>query len=193
MTDKEIDDFLKDLSQQPHFTLYLKLKTNISEHSALLNEFNKRRRVIHITEELKLIKQIFENPESEIKLFTFTEKGRNVIRKGGWIKYCKRRDELENKKILKENYDLKISAFQAKNPRLPYFISICGLVISMLAVIISFNKGEKQRIVTQSNTTKENQSKLEDNSFQLNTKQQIINKDSLKNNLNERKKTIYSK
>ena len=50
----------------------------------------------------------------------------------------------------------------------------------MCAVIISFNKGEKQNIVTQSNTTKENQSKLEEDNFQLNTEQQIINKDSLK-------------
>ena len=58
--------------------------------------------------------------------------------------YRKRIDKIEAKKELKEDYELKIAEFQAKNPRLPYFISIFGLIISFMAFINSCNS-DKQK------------------------------------------------
>lgn len=145
MTDKEINDFLINIEKDESQTSIINLGGDVSamEKADILNYEKEYTRHQYLSSELKLIKISLSN-DNGLVLFTLTKKGRKVLRLGGWLKYLERKDKIEAKKELKEDYELKIAEFQAKNPRLPYFISICGLIISFMAFINSCNS-DKQK------------------------------------------------
>jgi hypothetical protein len=145
MKDKDVDEYLKELENKKYPFSGFKGFSNFKwdEDDELLDKFNEYIDYKYLSEELKLIKKI-EKTDTEILFFIFTKKGRKVMRLGGWLKYLDRKEEIEKKNELKEDYELKIVEFQAKNPRLPYYIAIGSFIIAILSFINSCNS-EKQK------------------------------------------------
>lgn len=142
MKDKDVDDFLKELdSKEFQITGYESLRYFDKENPEnSLKKLNISVNFDYLVNEIKLLKII---SQGEISFFSLSKKGRKVMRVGGWLKYLDRRNEIENKKVLKEDYELKITKFQANNPRLPYYASFGGLIFSVLAFVNSCNSESK--------------------------------------------------
>ena len=172
MKDKDVDEYLKELENQKYpfsgFKGFGNFKWNKDEE--LLDKFNEYIDYKYLSEELKLIKKI-EKTDIEILFFIFTKKGRKVMRLGGWLKYLDRKEEIEKKNELKEDYELKIVEFQAKNPRLPYYIAIGSFILAMFSFIKSCSTEERTLLSKQEmKPYKKEQPILQNNNLEDSTK-----------------------
>jgi hypothetical protein len=144
MTDKQIDDLLKEIERHAwEVTSFNKeIDGENFKLENIIETFNKSIHISYLMEELGLIR--FIQVIKETNFYGFTKKGRKVVRLGGWLKYLERQDKIEKRKEKKENAELKITEFQARNQNLPYIVSISGVIISIVALIIncSSNDGE---------------------------------------------------
>jgi hypothetical protein len=155
MTDKEIDDYLKEITSTPfqidgfktfkyfdnNETEVKEEKTKKEEEEALVEKFTKSFNYEYLCSEVKLIRP--SNKDDGIVFFSLTKKGRKVIRIGGWLKYLERQDEIEKRKEEKENLELQITKAHAKYPYLPYWLAFGGVFVSFLAFINSCNSENK--------------------------------------------------
>ena len=172
MKDKDVDEYLKELENKKYpfsgFKGFSNFKWNKDEE--LLDKFNEYIDYKYLSEELKLIKKI-EKTDIEILFFIFTKKGRKVMRLGGWLKYLDRKEEIEKKNELKEDYELKIVEFQAKNPRLPYYIAIGSFILAMFSFIKSCSTEERTLLSKQEmKPYKKEQPILQNNNLEDSTK-----------------------
>ncbi|WP_298884253.1 hypothetical protein [uncultured Polaribacter sp.] len=139
MSDKEINDFLNKINNS--FNGIYPFSNNISVSESVENKAIKLKEIINLEyfeKDLGLIIILFK--ESEGKTAILSSKGKKVIRLGGWIEYLKREEKLEKKREQKENFDLKISKFQSNTTWLPYIASGIGLILSIIAIVISLIK-----------------------------------------------------
>ena len=63
--------------------------------------------------------------------YIITEFGYVVSKHGNWINYLKFQKDIRDRKIKKENIDLKISEFQVRTKFLPYIISVLSILIAI--------------------------------------------------------------
>tara|TARA_R110002012_G_scaffold265486_1_gene448876 strand:+ start:43 stop:576 length:534 start_codon:yes stop_codon:yes gene_type:complete len=77
-------------------------------------------------------------------VFIITEYGYDVAQHNSWIEYLEHRKKVIDDKFEKEKYDLKISKFQAKNPRLPYYLSGASVIIALFALFFNIKKDNDQ-------------------------------------------------
>ena len=172
MKDKDVDEYLKELENKKYpfsgFKGFSNFKWNKDEE--LLDKFNEFFDYKYLSEELKLIKKK-EKTDTEILFFIFTKKGRKVMRLGGWLKYLDRKEEIEKKNELKEDYELKIVEFQARNPRLPYYIAIGSFILAMFSFIKSCSTEERTLLSKQEmKPYKKEQPILQNNNLEDSTK-----------------------
>lgn len=76
--------------------------------------------------------------------YIITEFGYEVSKHEDWIKYLKFHKEVRDRKIKKENIDLKISEFQVRTKFLPYYISAISIIISLVALTDPFQRKEDE-------------------------------------------------
>jgi hypothetical protein len=86
MTDKDIEIFLKDLEDSEFGMSGLKYEEKIDGKINLINYASKIRNLKYLEKDLKLINIIEENKRVGIS-FHLSSKGREVLRKGNWVKY----------------------------------------------------------------------------------------------------------
>ncbi|SIR18777.1 hypothetical protein [Maribacter ulvicola] len=143
MTDKEIDEILKKFENQQYPLIPFEYQNDdYSDEYKLADKITESINFTYLIEEVKLLRLV-ENVKAEFNLYSLTAKGRKVLRQGGWIKYLERKEKIEIKKEKKEDFELKILEFQAKYPRLPYYIAFASVLISFLAFINSYNSDNK--------------------------------------------------
>jgi hypothetical protein len=172
MKDKDVDEYLKELENKKYPFSGFKGFSNFKwdKDDELLDKFNEYIDYKYLSEELKLIKKI-EKTDTEILFFIFTKKGRKVMRLGGWLKYLDRKEEIEKKNELKEDYELKIAEFQAKNPRLPYYIAFGSFILAMFSFIKSCSTEERTLLHKQEmKPYKKEQPILQNNNLEDSTK-----------------------
>jgi len=73
-------------------------------------------------------------------IYTITEYGYIVAQYENWAEYLAHRQELMNRKIAKENNDLKISEFQVRTSYLPYYISGISFLFSVFVFVYTMVK-----------------------------------------------------
>jgi hypothetical protein len=158
MTDKEIDEFLKKFTEEKQYVVSYKDYSNeyLSDETKK-DMFNLEMDVTYLKDELKVVNFMKSNGRADF--FYLTQKGRKIIRLGGWFEYLNREEEIEKKREEKENFDLKISKLQAKTGWFPYLFSIIGIGISIYALNTSNKKthnkqSEKVHITKESNLLK---------------------------------------
>lgn len=185
MTDNQVEDFFKQFNSE-NYTIILSLekdenKEELSEQGRVLKDILE----LSYLKELGLIKEVIKKNKSA-RIIHLTPKGRKVLRVGGWKKYMEREDEIEQKKQRKENYDLKISEFQANNPRLPYLLSVFSIIIAGISLFVDFktDKNEdnldKENIILQK-TERQEKSKEENTTLPTVEDFETVKKDE-KNN-----------
>ncbi|WP_028284091.1 hypothetical protein [Olleya marilimosa] len=145
--------------EQEIFELLLEIRKNGSIKDLPSTRINVEQRKLDTEKERRfnvLIKHglISNNGNS---VFIITEYGYDVSEHKSWKDYLEHRSNVNKDKTNKEKYDLKISKFQAKFPRLPYYLSSLGLILSVLAILNSFywnskNVEEKELQKTKSPT-----------------------------------------
>jgi hypothetical protein len=152
MTDKQVDYFLKELEKSKYkLTTFNKKIDTINFNPEKVAEIMvKSFEVIYLVEELKLIR--FSQNINEVQFYSLTKKGRKVIRLGGWLKYLERQDEIEKRKERKENAELRISEFQARNQHLPYIVSFCGVIISMVSLFFTCSNSNDEPLQKKEHT-----------------------------------------
>jgi hypothetical protein len=171
MNDKQVDDLLKEIERHDwELTAFNKeIDVENIKIEDVIEIFNKSIHISYLMEELGLIR--FIQVIQETNFYGFTKKGRKVVRLGGWLKYLERQDEIEKKKELKQNYELKIIAFQAKNPRLPYYIAIGSFILAMFSFIKSCSTEERTLLSKQEmKPYKKEQPILQNNNLEDSTK-----------------------
>jgi hypothetical protein len=143
MTDKQVDYFLNELEKTEYKISTFDKDVDLENFDAqkVVDTMNKSFHIMYLIQELKLIRDLQEIGNTSI--YGLTKKGRKVVRLGGWLKYLERQDQIEKKKELKEGYELKIVEFQAKNPRLPYYIALGSFILAMLSFIKSCSTEER--------------------------------------------------
>jgi hypothetical protein len=171
MTDKEVDGFLIELERSDYkitsFDKKIDSQNFVPENA--IKTFTKSFNLDYLTNELKLIKYL--NTLLETEIYGLTKKGRKIVRLGGWLKYIERQDEIEKKKKLKQDYELKIIEFQAKNPRLPYYIAIGSFILAMFSFIKSCSTEERTLLHKQEmKPYKKEQPILQNNNLEDSTK-----------------------
>ncbi len=144
MTDKQVDSLLKDIEKSDFkiASFNKNIDTENFDPKKAVDTLNKSFHLSYLIEELKLIKHLQKLGKED--LYGLTKKGRKVIRLGGWLKYLERLDDIEKKRELKEDYELRITAFQAKNQYLPYILSFCGVFISIASLFITCNSNNDE-------------------------------------------------
>ena len=143
MRDKEVNDILWKFEKQEYpLVPILENDIDFSDIYKLVEKITENVNFEYLTNDLKLIKRV-ENVKAEFTLYALTSKGRSVLRQGGWLKYLKKKEEIQNKKELKQDYELKIVEFQAKNPRLPYYIALGSFILAMASFIKSCSTEER--------------------------------------------------
>lgn len=75
-------------------------------------------------------------------IYIITEYGYHVAQFKSWDDYLTHQKSLIDKKIKKENADLKISEFQSRTKLLPYFLSFISIVISVIAIFDPFKSDQ---------------------------------------------------
>ena len=126
MDDKLIDAILTDINNESEYVLK---KEDIATNGATMLQY---REIISFLCKSDFINQPFSNHGK----LSILEKGKAVLRAGGWEKY------LENEKLAKERseqksiYDLKISKFQATYGKYALHISATALLISIATLVI---------------------------------------------------------
>ena len=171
MNDKQVDDLLKEIERHDwELTAFNKeIDVENIKIEDVIEIFNKSIHISYLMEELGLIR--FIQVIQETNFYGFTKKGRKVVRLGGWLKYLERQDEIEKKKELKQNYELKIIEFQAKNPRLPYYIAIGSFILAMFSFIKSCSTEERTLLHKQEmKPYKKEQPILQNNNLEDSTK-----------------------
>jgi hypothetical protein len=171
MNDKQVDDLLKEIERHDwELTAFNKeIDVENIKIEDVIEIFNKSIHISYLMEELGLIR--FIQVIQETNFYGFTKKGRKVVRLGGWLKYLERQDEIEKKKELKQNYELKIIEFQAKNPRLPYYIAIGSFILAMFSFIKSCSTEERTLLSKQEmKPYKKEQPILQNNNLEDSTK-----------------------
>jgi hypothetical protein len=141
MTDKDIEIFLKDLEDSEFGMRGLKYEEKIEGRINLINYTSKIRNLKYLEKDLKLINIIEENERVGIS-FYLSSKGRDVLRKGNWIKYS--RDKIKEKKESKKRKNMLFY--------IGVFIPLIATIVSLLAVIDTrMARGEtteqKERII----------------------------------------------
>lgn len=183
MNDKDIQDLLDYIYNNEHQFLPWNLDSNDVKDIEFLNNLKEIIKFEYLEYDLKLLNS--KVIEGDLVAYYLTSLSREIIRNGGWIEYQKNIDKNNERKIRKEISELKISEFQSKNPRLPYFISICGVIISLLVFVKSCIKDNKE---SHQKTTKYKQNIIEkkqkDSTLSIHQKEYIYTKniDSLKLN-----------
>jgi hypothetical protein len=171
MNDKQVDDLLKEIERHDwELTAFNKeIDVENIKIEDVIEIFNKSIHISYLMEELGLIR--FIQVIQETNFYGFTKKGRKVVRLGGWLKYLERQDEIEKKKELKQDYELKIIEFQAKNPRLPYYIAIGSFILAMFSFIKSCSTEERTLLSKQEmKPYKKEQPILQNNNLEDSTK-----------------------
>lgn len=93
----------------------------------------------------KLIQeQLITQNEFDRRLF-LTDKGKDIINNGGWLKYLNSIKENKEKEIEKNNYDFLTKKWIYKTRYLPLIFSFFALIISIYA---AFFKDKKENIST---------------------------------------------
>jgi hypothetical protein len=155
MTDKEVDIFLNNLKNEKHEFSYYEATLNTENYSA--ESFSKKVHTSidyeYLKNEIKLIRISKLESDKDYIIYSLTKKGRKVLRIGGWIKYLKRKDAIEAKKEKKQDAEIKINEFQAKNGMLPYYVTFGAFIISILSFINSCNSENKKLKHTQKKKT----------------------------------------
>tara|TARA_B110000114_G_scaffold181785_1_gene219884 strand:- start:614 stop:1156 length:543 start_codon:yes stop_codon:yes gene_type:complete len=141
MSDKDIEIFLKDLEDSEFGMSGLKYEEKIDGKINLINYASKIRNLKYLEKDLKLINIIEENKRVGIS-FHLSSKGREVLRKGNWIKYSK--DKTTEKKEIKKRKNMLFY--------IGFFIPLIATIISLLAVIDTRmarneTKEQKERII----------------------------------------------
>jgi hypothetical protein len=154
MTDKEIDEYLKKISESHLQVIIFKKQENIVNEGKeeFLKKFKEQFNYVYLCDELKLFKEISKGDNEGIYAFDLTKKGRKVLRLGGWLKYIERQEDVEKKKELKEDYELKITEFQARNQHLPYIVSFCGVFISLISLLITCSSNNDEPLQKKEHT-----------------------------------------
>lgn len=165
MTDKEIDDYLKKFELQKYPLIPFVYENEMYEDEfKLADKMTESVNFNYLTDEVKLLK-IVKNVKADFNLYSLTAKGRKVLRQGGWLKYLERKEEIEIRKEKKENAELKISEFQARNQHLPYIVSFCGVFISIVSLFITCNNSSDEPSQKKEHTL---EYKLEEKKIQTN-------------------------
>lgn len=165
MTDKEVDDFLKELEESKYKVSTFNREIDNSNFDAnkvamtMFKSFN----ISYLVDELKIIR--FVQNIDDFELYSLTKKGRKVIRLGGWLNYIKRQDEIEKRIERKENAEIKLTEFKVKTGMFPYYVAFASFILSTISIIKSCNN-EK---------TREQQSQ----EIQLNKKEKTISQKNL--------------
>ncbi|WP_326981040.1 hypothetical protein VUJ46_12160 [Chryseobacterium sp. MYb264] len=98
----------------------------------------------NITIDKLIQEQLIIGNKFDRRLF-LTEKGQDIINKGGWINHLNSIKENKEKDIEKNNYDFLTKKWIYKTRFLPYIFSFLALVISIYA---AFFKDKKENINT---------------------------------------------
>lgn len=72
--------------------------------------------------------------------YIITEYGYMVAQYKSWSEYLAHQKELMNRKIAKENNDLKISEFQVRTTYLPHYLSVISILFSIIVFIYTIRK-----------------------------------------------------
>ena len=145
MKDKEVDSYLKSVDSQSLQIRMIKSNKDISELKEVnetIGRIKQYEDIRYLVEELKLLRESIIKGD-EYDFYSLTKKGRKVLRLGGWLKYLERKDEIEKRNERKENADIKISEFQARNQHLPYIVSFCGVFISIVSLLITCSSNDE--------------------------------------------------
>ena len=142
MNDKDIQELLNYIYNIEHQFLALDINSNDVKDNEILNHFKEIIKFEYLEYDLKLLNS--KTIDGDLTAYYLTSLSREIIRNGGWIEYQKIIGKNNKRKIKKEISELKISEFQSKNPRLPYFVSICGVVISLLVFVKSCIEDNKE-------------------------------------------------
>lgn len=73
-------------------------------------------------------------------IYITTEYGYIVSQYKSWTEYLHHQKELLNRKIKKENNDLKISEFQVRTSYLPHYLSVISILFSVIVFIYTIRK-----------------------------------------------------
>lgn len=143
MKDNEIEDFLNKTGELKYPIIPFDFNDfkNKEPNEDLLEYYTERMNFDLLENDLKLIKLV--DDLQGFHFYSLTSKAREILNNGGWLKYIKSKREKEERVIKKEISELKISEFQSKYPRLPYFISFGGVIISFVSLVISCNPENK--------------------------------------------------
>lgn len=143
MKDKDIDDLLKYIygNENQIFPYILNIEDEVNKDKNILEYYKEIIEFEYLEFDLDLLNKK-ELDENHI-IYFLTSKSREIIRNGGWLKYIELKNEKENRIIRKEIAELKIAEFQSRNPKLPYYISISGVIISFISLVISCNPENK--------------------------------------------------
>lgn len=92
--------------------------------------------------------------------YIISEYGYTVSSFSSWEEYLNHYKNILDKKVKKENLDLKLTEFQTRTKLLPYFISFASIIISIFA--ISYNPNTEQNQITPQKTEVLKKSKVKD-------------------------------
>ncbi len=128
--EKKIFEVLVDISRKDFVDF--KDVSGVSNRDQRIYEHEKYRKLNYLEE------NGFVSKTNEI--YTTTEYGYMVAQYKSWTEYLQHQKELLNRKIAKENNDLKISEFQVRTTYLPYYISIISFLFSVFVFVYTMVK-----------------------------------------------------
>ncbi|APZ47685.1 hypothetical protein BW723_15910 [Polaribacter reichenbachii] len=131
--EKPVFDLLVEISKNKYFDYEDKSRTTNRDKEIERSEKYRQLRY--------LLDQGFISSTKDI--YIITEYGYIVSQFESWSEYINHQKELLDRKVKKENLDLKISDFQVRTKYLPYIISLLSVVLSIIALSYQFKKENK--------------------------------------------------
>jgi len=137
MDENLIDTILNDIQKQPDYVLD---QSDIVRNGATQIQY---REIINYLCQHDFIRQPFTNHGK----LTILEKGKEVLKLGGWEKYQKREQEIKDRIAQKAIHDAQISKFQATYGKYALPISAIALLVaigSLTVAILMYQSSRKE-------------------------------------------------
>lgn len=147
MEDKDVEYLLNFIDKSEDKIFPFNPEISADKEKEISKYYHEIMKFEYMEYDLKLLNSI--EIADNYKVYSLNSKAKGIQRNGGWYEYLKLKKHKEEREIRREISELKISEFQSNNPKLPYFISICGVLVSFAALIITLNKEYKPTQDTQ--------------------------------------------
>ena len=131
--------------EKPVFDLLVEISKNRYFDYEDKSRINNRDKQIERSEKYRQLEYLRNQGfiSSTKDIYIITEYGYIVSQYSSWSEYINHQKKLLDRKVKKENLDLKISDFQVRSKYLPYIISLISIVLSIIALSYQFKKEDK--------------------------------------------------